>query len=71
MINSSLSLPSRERGLKSNNLRCECRFSESLPSRERGLKLFYSICRRKACIVAPFAGAWIEIGRGGRRKNYV
>ena len=33
----------------------------SLPSRERGLKL--SEIRLKACkdVVAPFAGAWIEI----------
>ena len=33
----------------------------SLPSRERGLKLDTS-CETLACVlVAPFAGAWIEI----------
>ena len=36
---------------------------ESLPSRERGLK-YYQIHRRSEKIsVAPFAGAWIEIGK--------
>ena len=57
----SASLPSRERGLKLHYLRIrDLRFG-SLPSRERGLKSpiirLYFFCG----IVAPFAGAWIEI----------
>ena len=56
-----MSLPSRERGLKLHYLRIrDLRFG-SLPSRERGLKSpiirLYFFCG----IVAPFAGAWIEI----------
>ncbi len=34
---------------------------ESLPSRERGLKYFYIHNLARISIVAPFAGAWIEI----------
>ena len=34
----------------------------SLPSRERGLKFVQEFCRNFQKIVAPFAGAWIEIG---------
>ena len=33
----------------------------SLPSRERGLKLHISDCISVDSLVAPFAGAWIEI----------
>ena len=33
----------------------------SLPSRERGLKLYVCILFCQCNIVAPFAGAWIEI----------
>ena len=33
----------------------------SLPSRERGLKLHVSDCISIDSLVAPFAGAWIEI----------
>ena len=33
----------------------------SLPSRERGLKSFYNILHTPLDVVAPFAGAWIEI----------
>ena len=36
----------------------------SLPSRERGLKLLYVRLGLTCYVVAPFAGAWIEI------KNY-
>ena len=68
-INSVIrSLPSRERGLKSYKaFECRATMSGSLPSRERGLKLrkleLYFMSRK----VAPFAGAWIEILRGGGR----
>ena len=56
-----LSLPSRERGLK-YNLKHGMHFcAESLPARERGLKciMVQNCCGR--IMVAPFAGAWIEI----------
>ena len=55
------SLPSRERGLKSD---CRLYFFSiirSLPSRERGLKLFVDATHEGLGFVAPFAGAWIEI----------
>ena len=56
-----MSLPSRERGLKFENLYPDGMNETSLPSRERGLKwdLLGSIYH--GCDVAPFAGAWIEI----------
>ena len=56
-----LSLPSRERGLKSAYIEDEEIVEESLPSRERGLKFLGSAVDWLADIVAPFAGAWIEI----------
>ena len=34
---------------------------ESLPSRERGLKLLWVSKSKSEGIVAPLAGAWIEI----------
>ena len=55
------SLPLRERGLKSVHAFRIPHMSLSLPLLERGLK---SICIRAAAaslIVAPLAGAWIEI----------
>ena len=56
-----MSLPSRERGLKSRLPGLSHLYALSLPSRERGLKLVY--CRQRFVIinVAPLAGAWIEI----------
>ena len=35
----------------------------SLPSRERGLKSVVLSVAVLSAVVAPFAGAWIEIGR--------
>ena len=55
------SLPSRERGLKSQRQALLGSRYGSLPSRERGLK--YQSPNRP-CVqakVAPFTGAWIEI----------
>ena len=56
------SLPSRERGLKSSLL---CVGSghriSSLPSRERGLKYHVNLKHCPVSLVAPLAGAWIEI----------
>ena len=56
-----MSLPSRERGLKFWRIVQIDHLESSLPSRERGLKLSYFKKRGKLCMVAPFAGAWIEI----------
>ena len=55
------SLPSRERGLKFDFTIVKVENKLSLPSRERGLKSFYlnNLCRIR--LVAPLAGAWIEI----------
>ena len=58
---SDTSLPSRERGLKYHHLANNCDTSQSLPSRECGLKLPTGFTCDKLCIVAPFAGARIEI----------
>ena len=58
------SLPSRERGLKYLGPGSNQQGGYgSLPSRERGLK---SPARRRVdypLLVAPFTGAWIEIGQ--------
>ena len=56
------SLPSRERGLKSKDWRAAFAVVLSLPSRERGLKSGHRRYHPGAVAVAPFAGAWIEIG---------
>ena len=40
----------------------------SLPSRERGLK-FHKRPNQNNSAVAPFAGAWIEIGMLGKQNN--
>ena len=56
-----LSLPSRERGLKSLDGYMVHHCVLSLPSRERGLKLELMLSAGPRVGVAPFAGAWIEI----------
>ena len=56
-----LSLPSRERGLKSGAGDVSWKGYQSLPSRERGLKFIVLLLRMLISHVAPFAGAWIEI----------
>ena len=58
---SLMSLPSRERGLKSKWHICMRRLKKSLPSRERGLKSVLLTEILLLHLVAPFAGAWIEI----------
>ena len=55
------SLPSRERGLKFINIFDYSQPLASLPSRERGLKWFVYAAKITGEVVAPFAGAWIEI----------
>ena len=54
------SLPSRERGLKFPIQSVSALLPLSLPSRERGLKL-YPLPAASHVLVAPFAGAWIEM----------
>ena len=56
-----LSLPSRERGLKSKLATAMRQLMSSLPSRERGLKYSNHCIGTQCNSVAPFAGAWIEI----------
>ncbi len=56
-----MSLPSRERGLKSYVICVPPECHTSLPSRERGLKYFIYARIGHNAIVAPLAGAWIEI----------
>ena len=56
-----VSLPSRERGLKLVMVSAVKALVVSLPSRERGLKFFSTWVMNWLEIVAPFAGAWIEI----------
>ena len=55
------SLPSRERGLKSQTPVLLSTIYTSLPSRERGLKWNLIDTNSSQTAVAPFAGAWIEI----------
>ena len=58
-----LSLPSRERGLKSAGVADIVSDKiASLPSRERGLKSRACKDTSGCSTVAPFAGAWIEMG---------
>ena len=46
-------------------------YDKSLPSRERGLKLGTGITSLTEEMVAPFAGAWIEIGKVRNRPEPV
>ena len=55
------SLPSRERGLKFLAPAPLPRWLQSLPSRERGLKSIQMLPCWVNHLVAPLAGAWIEI----------
>ena len=55
------SLPSRERGLKSTVSLPSVSTFLSLPSRERGLKSTKTDNKTTTVVVAPFAGARIEI----------
>ena len=55
------SLPSRERGLKFVDVLVQLLLVPSLPSRERGLKFKFNFSNTSLNIVAPLAGAWIEI----------
>ena len=56
------SLPSRERGLKFEEYAKKGgRVAMSLPSRERGLKFPFQPHLAYRHMVAPLAGAWIEI----------
>ena len=57
------SLPSRERGLKYGKDKMEHAKTRSLPSRERGLKFGHNLLLLRFYQVAPFTGAWIEIGK--------
>ena len=65
---SQSSLPSRERGLKSDIIVPVRVSSKSLPSRERGLKFENLLKEVKEVDVAPFAGAWIEISVPGSAR---
>ena len=56
-----LSLPLRERGLKLKAIDYRTSDVSSLPLRERGLKYLSNEAADPEQIVAPFAGAWIEI----------
>ena len=62
MMPQTQSLPTRERGLKSPPEPPKPLDPTSLPTRERGLKylMIRSVLQQQK--VAPYAGAWIEIG---------
>ena len=64
-----MSLPSRERGLKSCSPCCKKGLLTSLPSRERGLKSYEPDAFGKTGLVAPLAGAWIEIGKSTLKEH--
>ena len=46
-----------------------CVLSSSHPSRVRGLKYFYLLKRHVAIVVAPLAGAWIEMLRKSSKPS--
>ena len=56
-----VSLPLRERGLKLEDYDTSTADGQSLPLRERGLKLIRRTRVHQKTVVAPLAGAWIEI----------
>ena len=58
---SSKSRPTRARGLKSVDACLLARALASRPTRARGLKFFYLGICIVYLLVAPYAGAWIEI----------
>ena len=62
------SLPSRERGLKSVSQPIPDIGKPSLPSRERGLKCSQHARMLYSLLVAPFTGAWIEMGCKATRR---
>ena len=62
-----MSLPSRERGLKFCISGHCTRCIKSLPSRERGLKCDGNEGNPDKGLVAPLAGAWIEIANKARK----
>ena len=62
-----MSLPSRERGLKFSSWIPDLSLRPSLPSRERGLKFKKGVKGVTSALVAPLAGAWIEILMHGSR----
>ena len=57
-----MSLPLGERGLKFVDGDMRAHWVPSLPLGERGLKFNLKICLKLPHFVAPFRGAWIEIG---------
>ena len=60
----TMSHPSRVRGLKCNAARRHFRHTQgSHPSRVRGLKFLLRLRVHLNSFVAPFTGAWIEISR--------
>ena len=67
----AVSLPSRERGLKFNRIIQVQKILSSLPSRERGLKFTESLVYYVPLIVAPLAGARIEIAYLGCSIDYL
>ena len=58
-----MSLPSRGRGLKFEGHKTVKSTILSLPSRGRGLKYIMLVRDSLQVSVAPFTGAWIEIGQ--------
>ena len=56
-----LSLPSRERGLKSNNYLEIDPSTHGAPFAGAWIEIVNHTIRTLICVVAPFAGAWIEI----------
>ena len=61
MTQMSLSLPSRERGLKCYEWYPKCKLAEVAPFAGAWIEMENKIIYGQSAIVAPFAGAWIEI----------
>ena len=66
-----MSLPTRERGLKFEIGGKRRGRTGSLPTRERGLKCHREKIENPDKLVAPYAGAWIEIYKPSSVKHHV
>ena len=62
MTYGGMSLPSRERGLKFENLRVPTRNTAVAPLAGAWIEICEQIADLNEYSVAPLAGAWIEIG---------
>ena len=66
-----MSLPSRERGLKSSGIKSTTKFAYVAPFAGAWIEMHCSRVFFPAFVVAPFAGVWIEISVPQAEGNYI